>query len=104
MARYAEVVVGSFGHIIHITLDEDLSSGSPTLAMVFRAPDETTEMIRTAALDGDDASNKTMKYTTVAADFATEGEHRITAVVTKGAASKHYGRPASRVNASPRFS
>lgn len=104
MARNAEVVVGSFGHIIRITLDEDISVGTPTLAMVFRSPNETTEATKTAAIDGDDASNKTMKYTTVDGDFASEGEYRITALVTKGAASKHYGRPASRVNAGPKFS
>ncbi len=104
MARHAEVAVGSFGHVIRITTETDLSAGSPTLEMVFRSPDEATESTKTAALDGDDTSNKTMKYTSVDGDFATEGEYRIVALVTKGAASKHYGRPALRVNAAPRFS
>ena len=104
MARNAEVAVGSYGHIIRITTETDLSAGAPTLEMVFRSPvDELTETTKTATIDTDDATNKTMKYTSVTGDFDDEGEYRIVAKVSK-TGSLHYGRPALRVNAAPKFS
>ena len=103
MSRNAEVTVGSYGHVIRITTETDLQVGSPTLKMVFRDPDETTETEKTASIDlVYDASGKTLKYTTVDGDFHSVGEVRIVAKVS-ASGQLHFGRPALRVQVGEKY-